>query len=671
MRLSTPCSRRNVMFMANALNVVAMMLMPAIPGTITSRFSWSPLKIAPKSVKNSSGRTKLKNAAVGLRQNIRRSRRYWRQARTAASATGRLLRGELQVDVLERRPRDRQVAQRLVAGQRGRSQLVQQRGGVVGLALLQLAGLVAPGDAIPRGGGGAEFAGRPYGEDRAALDDRHAVGERLRLVEIVRGQEDRLAQVGELADDLPRRAPRGGIEARGRLVEEHELGVAHQRQPEVQAPGLAARQSADLLVLLAAQAGELEHLVDVARCRIQAAPVLERLADRDVAIHAAALQDDPHPRAQVARALAGIEAEHRDDPARAFAVALEDLDGRGLAGAVGAQQAEHLAARDLDVDPPDGSEPPIVLVQVAHEDGGGIGHPRIVARALRWACIDIGSNTTRLLVAEPEDGALREVLSQRTFTRLLGHEGAIPDDKVRLVADTVASQVRLARECGAHDIRAVATAAIRGAANRDELCDAIHRASGVRVAVLSGDDEARLAFAGATRMLRRAPEGTVAVVDVGGGSSELVCGTVEGGVECSASFRVGSGYLADHYLRSDPPSAAELESVRSHVAGVFEGLEPPRSGAAYAVGGSATSLRRLIGAVLDHETLGRGIRVLSDAPCDEVARRFEIHPERVRVLPAGMLLLDAASTLLGAPLQIAGGGLREGVILERMGDFES
>src|SRR3954449_13615698 len=350
-RLSTPCSRRNVMFIASALNVVAMMLMPAIPGTITSRFFWSPLKIAPKSVKNSSGRTKLKNAAVGLRQNIRRSRRYWRQARTAASATGRFLRGELQVDVLERRPRDRQVAQRLVAGQRGRSQLVQQRGGVVGLALLQLAGLVAPGDAIPRGGRGAEFAGRPYGEDRATLDDRHAVGERLRLVEVVRGQQDRLAQLGELADDLPRRAPRGGVEARGRLVEEHKLGVAHQRQPEVQAPGLAARQSADLLVLLAAQPGELEHLVDVARCRIQAAPVLERLADRDVAIHTAALQDDPHPRAQLARALAGVEAEHRDDPARARAVALEDLDGRRLAGAVGAQQAEDLAARDLEVDP--------------------------------------------------------------------------------------------------------------------------------------------------------------------------------------------------------------------------------------------------------------------------------------------------------------------------------
>jgi exopolyphosphatase / guanosine-5'-triphosphate,3'-diphosphate pyrophosphatase len=287
------------------------------------------------------------------------------------------------------------------------------------------------------------------------------------------------------------------------------------------------------------------------------------------------------------------------------------------------------------------------------------------------ACIDIGSNTTRLLVAEPDESSLREVLSQRTFTRLRGYEGPIPPEKVGEVADTVASQVRLARECGAQDIRAVATAAIRGASNRDELCEAVRSASGVEVAVLSGDDEARLAFLGATRTLRHAPKGVVAVVDVGGGSSELVCGTVEGGVQWSASFRVGSGYLADHYVRSDPPSATELESIRAHVAGVFEGLEPPRAEAAYAVGGSATSLRRLIGAVLDHETLGRGIRVLSDEPADDVARRFELHPERVRVLPAGLLLLDAASTLLGVPLRIAGGGLREGVILERMGHYEA
>src|SRR3954469_15321170 len=117
MRLSTPCSRRNVRLIASALNVVDMTLMAAMPGTITFRLLWSPPKIAPNRARNKSGRKKLKNAADGFRQNIRRSRRYWCQARTAVSATGgRLLGlggrlgplgdrlgGQLEVDVLERR----------------------------------------------------------------------------------------------------------------------------------------------------------------------------------------------------------------------------------------------------------------------------------------------------------------------------------------------------------------------------------------------------------------------------------------------------------------------------------------------------------------------------------------------------------------------------------------
>lgn len=285
---------------------------------------------------------------------------------------------------------------------------------------------------------------------------------------------------------------------------------------------------------------------------------------------------------------------------------------------------------------------------------------------MRGACIDIGSNTTRLLVAEPTDDGLREVTTQRVFNRLRGFDGPIPPQKVAELAATVASQVRLAHESGAEEVWAVATAAIRGAANRDELCTAVHEAAGVEVDVLSGEDEARLAFAGATRTLRHAPAGRVAVVDVGGGSSEIVVGTVAGGVEWAESFRVGSGFLADHYLHSDPPAPDELERVRAHVAGVFEGLTPPSAEAAYAVGGSATSLRRLIGAVLDHETLGRAIRVVCSDSAAEVARGYDLHLERVKVLPAGMLLLDAASTLLGVPLQISGGGLREGVILERL-----
>ncbi len=83
-----------------------------------------------------------------------------------------------------------------------------------------------------------------------------------------------------------------------------------------------------------------------------------------------------------------------------------------------------------------------------------------------------------------------------------------------------------------------------------------------------------------------------------------------------------------------------------------------------AVGGTATSLRRLVGAELAHETLERGVRVLSVTPIAEVAERFELDPERVRLLPAGILVLEAVSDCLGLPLRIARGGLREGVILE-------
>ena len=119
---------------------------------------------------------------------------------------------------------------------------------------------------------------------------------------------------------------------------------------------------------------------------------------------------------------------------------------------------------------------------------------------------------------------------------------------------------------GAQELAAVATAAIRNAANRDELVAAVEGRLGVPLRVLSGQEEARLSFVGATRTLAQPATGTIAVVDVGGGSTEIAVGTPDGAVEWSESFRVGSGFLADSYLRSDPPSVAELETLRRHVA---------------------------------------------------------------------------------------------------------
>ena len=217
---------------------------------------------------------------------------------------------------------------------------------------------------------------------------------------------------------------------------------------------------------------------------------------------------------------------------------------------------------------------------------------------------------------------------------------------------------------GAEQIVAVATAAIRTAKNRDELVNAVQDAGGMDLSILSGEEEARLSFVGATRTLLDTPEGTVAVIDVGGGSSEIAIGEANGLMSWSESFRIGSGFLADSYLRSDPPSADELGKVRQHVEGTFEGLEPPPADSAVAVGGTATSLRRLVGAELAHETLERGIRVLSRRRSREIAERFELDPERVRLLPAGILILEAISDLLGLPLRIARGGLREGLLLE-------
>ena len=283
------------------------------------------------------------------------------------------------------------------------------------------------------------------------------------------------------------------------------------------------------------------------------------------------------------------------------------------------------------------------------------------------AAIDIGSNTTRVLVAEPQEGQLRKVMEQRAYTRIgkaSQHDGAIDADKVAELAEVVATQVRLAEEVGAKAIRTVATAAIREAANRTEVVAEIGRVAGVEVEVLSEHEEGRLAFIGATKTLGHPVEGDLAVVDVGGGSSEVVVGRVTEGMRSVQSFKIGSGSLADDFLSNDPPSPAEIRAVRDHITDFFEGVEFEQPDQAVAVGGSATSLRTLVGAALEYETLERAIRVLTGDPILEVAKRFEPIRGGFASCPPAVLLLEKLSELLGQPLQIGKGGLREGVILE-------
>jgi exopolyphosphatase/guanosine-5'-triphosphate,3'-diphosphate pyrophosphatase len=288
---------------------------------------------------------------------------------------------------------------------------------------------------------------------------------------------------------------------------------------------------------------------------------------------------------------------------------------------------------------------------------------------MRAACIDIGSNTTRLLVADRVGGRLQEVHQERAFTRIgrgLAAGGAIPGEKIDEVVAVVSAQLLIARDLGAAHVRGVATAAIRWAANGQELVEAIRVATRLQVDILSGEDEARLAFCGAAAMLDQAPSGLLGVLDVGGGSSEMVIGTVPADVLWWASLQLGSSTLTECHLHSDPPSAAQLAAARREVAAALQSLVPPQPALTVAVGGSATSLARMAGSLLDAQALLRSLRVLASEPSTMVARRSQIDPQRARLLPAGLLILEAMAQRLGTTIVVGRGGIREGVLLEAM-----
>ncbi len=290
---------------------------------------------------------------------------------------------------------------------------------------------------------------------------------------------------------------------------------------------------------------------------------------------------------------------------------------------------------------------------------------------MRAACIDIGSNTTRLLVADGIGDRLQEVHQERAFTRIgqgLSAGAAIPVEKIDEVVAVVGAQLLIGRDLGATHVRGVATAAIRWAANGDELVAAIRSVTGLEVDVLSGEDEARLAFCGAAAMLDDPPvaPALLGVLDVGGGSSEMVIGTVPSHVDWWASLQLGSSTLTDCCLHSDPPSAAQLAAARRQVGAALHPLVPPQPALTVAVGGSATSLARMAGSILDASALLRSLRVLASEPSTSVARRSQIDPQRARLLPAGLLILEAMAQRLGTTIVVGRGGIREGVLLEAM-----
>jgi len=288
---------------------------------------------------------------------------------------------------------------------------------------------------------------------------------------------------------------------------------------------------------------------------------------------------------------------------------------------------------------------------------------------VRRACIDIGSNTTRLLVADAsDDGGLVPHHEERAFTRIgsaLDEHGAIPEHKLDEVAAAVARQLASARSHGAEQIVCVATAGVRRAVNGDELVERVTAVcDGIEIRVLTGEEEARGAFVGATWALGDEAAGRkLAVVDVGGGSTEMAAGSAPDTVDWWVSLPLGSAEIGRFELHSDPPHREELECARERIDAAFAALTPPETDLVIAVGGSATSLRMLAGGKLDQRAFQRALTTLQGFPAAVVSAHSQIDVARVRLLPAGILILEAISKLFDSPLQIGRAGLREGLLL--------
>jgi len=277
--------------------------------------------------------------------------------------------------------------------------------------------------------------------------------------------------------------------------------------------------------------------------------------------------------------------------------------------------------------------------------------------------IDVGSNTVRLVVADGD----QQLLSRRQMLHLgadVELHGSIPSEKLAAAARLVGSYAEAARAAGAVEIAVLITSPGRQAENGNELLDAIWAAAGCPTRILSAAEEARLGFAGALDVASPPTRRLVAVVDVGGGSAQVVVGTRRGGPEWLRSIDLGSQRLTSRLLDSDPPGRAAIAAARAEAARYVDELEPPEPRLALAVGGSARALKRIAGGRLSRDDLERALALLAETPAAELVRRFGIDADRVGTLPAGAVILTELQSRLATPLRVVRGGVREGALLE-------
>jgi exopolyphosphatase / guanosine-5'-triphosphate,3'-diphosphate pyrophosphatase len=275
---------------------------------------------------------------------------------------------------------------------------------------------------------------------------------------------------------------------------------------------------------------------------------------------------------------------------------------------------------------------------------------------MRVAVVDIGTNSTRLLVADVADGRVSEVERRSIVTRLgrgVDTSGQLAGEAIEEVCRTVALYVEAYEWLKVERVNAIATSAVRDAENSGAFIAELRERFGLDARILGGDEEAGLVYLGATADRPPSSDPTL-VVDIGGGSTELVVGSGNE-VGFYASLQAGTVRHTERYLRSDPPDPGELDALASDVRSLIDaeltGAAIATASEGIAVAGTPTSLaaidqeldpydpERVHGYRLPLDSIQRMCSLLSSKTLEERLEVTGLHPGRAPTIPAGVVIL--------------------------------
>lgn len=303
----------------------------------------------------------------------------------------------------------------------------------------------------------------------------------------------------------------------------------------------------------------------------------------------------------------------------------------------------------------------------------------------RRAAVDVGTNSVRLLVVEADGTRVARELTITRLGRGVDESGRLDDDALTGTLDTIARYRKQWEELGAQDVRIAATSAVRDAADRERFVSGVREVAGREPEILSGEEEARSAFRGATSALD-VPRPT-AVLDVGGGSTEIIVGNGAGDYVASVSLQLGCVRLSERLLPSDPPSKSELAAARAEIATQLDrgaatlaeqGAEPADCRALVGVAGTVTTLAALHLDLdrYDHERIHatrlpsmavqRLAEQLSSMPVSARKQLGPVERGREDVIVAGALILEGVLDRFGfSELVVSEADSLDGLVLRR------